>query len=149
MILKRTVLSPLLALGLLLLACQDHLDSIVTLKATLDGNSVKPLAIITSATGMFTGKLDLTTKVLDYSLSYSNLSATSVVAHLHQASGVNGTGLVDIIIPTGSNTSGSITGTSFPLRQAQVDSLVAGFYYVDLHTVTYPAGEIRGEVIKQ
>jgi hypothetical protein len=149
MILKKTIPFPLLILGLILLSCQDHLDTVVTLKATLDGKSVKPLAITTSATGLFTGKLDLTTKVLDYSLSYSDLSTMSTAAHLHQASGVNGTGLVDIIIPTGSNTSGNITGTTFPLRQTQVDSLVAGFYYVDLHTVASPGGEIRGEVVKQ
>lgn len=149
MILKKTILSPLLILGLFLLSCQDHLNPVVTLKAELDGNSVKPLAITTSATGVFTGKLDLTTKVLEYSLSYSDLSSPSTIAHLHQASGANGTGLVDISIPTGSNTSGTITGTTFPLRQNQVDSLVAGFYYVDLHTAANPAGEIRGEVIKQ
>ncbi|RRB13865.1 CHRD domain-containing protein [Larkinella knui] len=147
--LKKMPLFPLLILGFILLSCQDHQNTSITLKATLDGKTVKPLAIPTAATGLFTGKLDLTTNILAYSLSYTDLSAPSVVAHLHQASGVNGTGLVDIIIATGSNTSGSITGTTFPLRQAQVDSLVAGFYYVDLHTVAYPAGEIRGEVIKQ
>ena len=151
MILKNTILSATLALGLTQLSCQDHQDLSVTLKATLDGKSVKPLPITTAATGLFTAKLDLTTKVLDYSLSYSALSTPVVVAHLHKATGVNGTGLVDISIPMVSSTSGSVSGTTLlnPLSQNQVDSLVAGFYYVDLHTQSYPAGEIRGEVIKQ
>ena len=149
MILKKTILAATLALSLTLLACQDHREPVVTLKATLDGKSVKPILTPSSATGLFTGKLDLTTRVLDYSLSYSALSTPAVVAHLHKATGVNGTGLVDIIIPTPSNTSGSVNGTTFPLSQNKVDSLVAGFYYIDLHTPAYPAGEIRGEVIKQ
>ena len=146
---KRLSLPAVLVLGFLLLSCQDHQTSSVTLKATLDGKSVKPLPTTSSATGLFTGKLDLATHVLDYSLSYSALSTPAVVAHLHKATGVNGTGLVDIIISTPSNTSGSVSGSTFLLSQNQVDSLLAGFYYVDLHTAAYPAGEIRGEVIKQ
>ncbi|GAB4016908.1 CHRD domain-containing protein [Spirosoma migulaei] len=149
MILKYTILSATLALGLPLLSCQDHRDLSVTLKATLDGKSVKPLPTTSTATGLFTANLDLTTRELAYTLSFSDLSTPSVVAHLHKATGVTGTGLVDIIIPTPNNTSGSVNRTTFPLSQNQVDSLVAGFYYVDVHTLSYPAGEIRGEVKKQ
>ncbi|GAB4014246.1 CHRD domain-containing protein [Spirosoma koreense] len=151
MILNYTILFATLALGLTQLSCQDHANppTTVALKATLDGKSVKPIPINTSATGLFTGKLDLTTKVLEYSLTYSGLSSPAVVAHLHKATSVNGTGPVDIIIPTAGNTSGNVSGIPFLLSQNQADSLVAGFYYVDLHTAIYPGGEIRGEVIKQ
>jgi CHRD domain-containing protein len=34
------------------------------------------------------------------------------------------------------------------LSDAQVADLMAGMYYVNIHTDAYPAGEIRGQLVK-
>jgi hypothetical protein len=34
------------------------------------------------------------------------------------------------------------------LTDAQANDLMAGLYYVNIHTDTYPNGELRGQVVK-
>lgn len=65
--------------------------------------------------------------------------------HIHMAPvGVNG----PAVFPFSELTS-SINYTSLPLNSEQDADLYASLYYVNLHTTTYPNGEIRGQLIKQ
>ena len=42
-----------------------------------------------------------------------------------------------------------IVATATLASQARVDSMLAGFYYANLHTAAYGGGEIRGDIKKQ
>ena len=112
--------------------------------ATLNGASEKPTSTTSTATGTFVGNLNTTTRVLSYTVTYQGLTPTG--GHLHKITNPDGTGPVDIPFPTLAN---PIIATTSPLSQSQVDGLVSGQYYANLHTVQYPAGEIRGDVKKQ
>ena len=154
---KSTLLSlaALLTLGLALTSCLDDENPYTVglgvtpptrLTATLTGAGEKPTSTTSTATGTFTGSLNTTTRVLSYTVTYQGFSEALTGGHLHRITASNGTGPVDIPFPTLTN---PIIATTAALRQGQVDSLVAGQYYENLHTQTYPAGEIRGEVRKQ
>jgi ABC-type xylose transport system permease subunit len=139
----------LLGIGLTISSCSNEENPTITstttrLTTTLTGAGEKPTSTTSAATGTFAGNLNTTTRVLSYTVTYQGLTPTG--GHLHRITNADGTGPVDI--PFTSLTS-PIIATTAALRQGQVDSLVAGQYYANLHTTTYKGGEIRGEVKKQ
>ncbi len=137
----------LLALGVSLIACNDHRefagDAKIPLVATLSGAAEKPMSVSTAATGSFVGVIDRATRVLSYTVTYSGL--TPVAGHLHRITpnAANGIGPVEIPFPS---LASPIIGTATLTTAGRVDSLLNGFYYSNLHTPTYPGGEIRGDI---
>ena len=140
-------------------ACKNDTNTVVTpptntiFAATLNGASQKPTSTTSPATGTFSGNLDNTTRVMSYTLNYMSLptSSTVTMAHLHEVtpnstSGVNGTGPPVIPFPT---LTSPIIGTTPALTQARVDSMKNGFFYANIHTSDYPAGAIRGNLVRQ
>jgi hypothetical protein len=154
---KSAILSvaALLALGTTFMSCKDEENPTTTvptptttrLVATLNGAGEKPTSTTSTATGNFVGDLNTTTRVLSYTLTYTGpLSSTLTGGHLHRITKADGTGPVEI--PFSSLTS-PISGTTTLTTTTRVDSLLNGFYYANLHTTLYPAGEIRGDIKKQ
>jgi CHRD domain-containing protein len=113
-----------------------------SLKATLSGAAEVP-PNSSSATGSLSGKFNNETNVLTWTVTYSGLSAPATAAHFHgpalpgQNAGV-ALGFKDAATP--------ITGQA-TLNSGQAADLMAGKWYVNVHTATYPAGEIRGQVL--
>ena len=139
-------------------ACKNDTTTVMTpitktiFSAVLNGASEKPTSTTSPATGTFEGSLENTTNVLSYTLTYTGFPASSPLTggHLHQVtpnstSGVNGTG--PVAIPFGSLTS-PVVGTA-TLTQAKADSMKNGFFYANLHTAAFPAGAIRGNLVRQ
>ena len=135
----------LLGLGTLLTSCNDHqafpADAQIEFVSTLSGAAEKPTAVVSAATGNFAGTLNRTTRVLSYTVTYSGL--TPIMGHLHRINAANGTGPVEIPF---ASLSSPIIGTTTLTTAGRVDSLINGFYYANLHTTAYPAGEIRGNL---
>jgi len=89
---------------------------------------------------------DLTT--LNASVSFAGLSSNAVGAHIHGPAGP-GTN-APIIFPFTNVpplTNGSIPAQSFPLTFAQVAQFQAGLFYLNIHSVLSPGGEIRGQIV--
>ena len=114
-----------------------------TYTATINAASEKPTSTTSTAIGAFVGTLDETTRTLSYTVTYSGL--TPVAGHLHRVTMANGTGPVVFGFP---NLTSPIIGTAVFRNQVSMDSLKNGFYYANLHTATYPGGEIRGDIKK-
>lgn len=114
----------------------------VTYKATLNGTSEVP-SNASSAIGLATLTYDPNTKLFTIVVTHNLATATG--GHIHKAAtGVNG----EVIFPFLSLTS-PINYTSTALDATQLSDLNAGLYYVNLHTASFPSGEIRGQLIKQ
>lgn len=104
------------------------------------------------ASGSGTATLNAAGTELSFSFSFSGLSGPFVAAHFHNAaSGVNGpivrTLTGDITGMLGSGVWRSTDGE--PLTSALVTALRNGEIYINIHTNTYPNGEIRGQLIPQ
>lgn len=114
------------------------------MKATLDGKSEVPPNTST-ATGTAEIDYDPASRKLSWKLTYSGLSGPVVAAHFHgpAEAGKNAGVAVPILNAGTSPVSGSAT-----LTDAQAADLVAGKYYINVHTAANPAGEIRGQVTK-
>ncbi|QWG14950.1 CHRD domain-containing protein [Bradyrhizobium sediminis] len=114
------------------------------LKATLDGKAEVPA---TTSAGKGTADLDYdaATKKLSWKLTYSGLSGPATAAHFHGPAAAGANGGVALAIP---NAAASPVEGSATLTDAQAADLMAGKYYINIHTAANPAGEIRGQVTK-
>ncbi len=92
-------------------------------------------------------------KVLSYKVKWENLSDTIVGIHIHgQAPTGFAATIVQNILTTKNEAGfpfrgGSYTGTLL-IDGAKIkeQDLLNGFYYLNIHSKTYPAGEIRGQI---
>ena len=114
------------------------------MKATLDGKSEVPP---NTSAGKGTADLeyDAASKKLSWKLTYSGLSGPATAAHFHGPAEAGKNAGVAVAIP---NATTSPVEGSATLTDAQAADLVAGKYYINIHTATNPGGEIRGQVGK-
>ena len=132
----------LAALACALLLASPGIAEVVNLKATMDGKSQVP-PNSSPATGTLTATYDTSSKQLSWKGSYSGLSGPATAAHFHSAeAGKNGPVAVPIA-PATSPFEGSAT-----LTDEQANDLLAGKFYVNVHTEANKGGEIRGQVTK-
>jgi len=113
------------------------------MKATLDGKSEVP-PNSSAASGTADVDYDSASKKLSWKLTYSGLSGPATAAHFHgPAEPGKNAGVAIPITNTASGSEGSAT-----LTDAQAADLMAGKYYVNVHTEANKGGEIRGQVMK-
>jgi len=114
------------------------------MKATLDSKSEVPA---NASAGKGTADLDYdpATKKLSWKLNYSGLSGPATAAHFHGPAEAGKNAGVAVAIP---NAAASPVEGSATLTDAQAADLVAGKYYINIHTAANPGGEIRGQVTK-
>jgi Cu/Zn superoxide dismutase len=128
-----------LPLGLVTVAAAE----MVKLQAELKGsNEVPPNT--SSGSGKAEATFDTDSKVLTYTVTYSDLSGPALGAHFHGPSepGKN----AGIALPFKSAQS-PIQGTA-TLTEAQAADLLAGKWYANIHTAANPGGELRGQMAK-
>ena len=114
------------------------------LKATLDGKAEVP-ANTSAGTGTADLDYDAATKKLTWKVTYSGLSGPATAAHFHGPAEAGKNAGVAVAIP---NADKSPVEGSATLTDAQAADLLAGRYYVNIHTQANPGGEIRGQVTK-
>jgi hypothetical protein len=114
------------------------------MKAMLDGKSEVP-ANTSAATGTADIDYDAASKKLTWKLTYSGLSGPATAAHFHGPAEAGKNAGVAVAIP---NATASPAEGSATLTDAQAADLMAGKYYVNIHTAANPGGEIRGQVTK-
>jgi hypothetical protein len=131
----------------LLIALQNgvpaaHAETI-TLKADLKGaNEVPPN--ISPASGKAEATFDTETRLLSWTVTYTDLTGPAVGAHFHGPSepGKN----AGIVLPFKAGGS-PIHGTAI-INENQAADLLAGKWYANIHTAANPGGELRGQMTK-
>jgi CHRD domain len=114
------------------------------MKATLDGKSEVP-PTTTAGTGTAEIDYDPASKKLSWKVTYSGLSGPATAAHFHGPAEAGKNAGVAVAIPNAGKSPAEGNAT---LTDAQAADLMAGKYYVNVHTAANPAGEIRGQVTK-
>src|SRR5471032_2115400 len=114
------------------------------MKVTLDSKSEVP-PNTSAGTGTADVDYDAASKKLTWKLTYSGLSGPATGAHFHGPAEAGKNAGVKVAIP---NATSSPAEGSATLTDAQAADLMAGKYYVNVHTAANPGGEIRGQVMK-
>lgn len=149
----------MLSLSFVLTGCDDDDDDInipsgdmITLnEVALTGASEVP-PVTTNATGTFRGTYNMDTKVINYTISFQGITPNAM--HFHRgAEGVAGP--VTIPINPGQDPYSStntytspLVGATPPLSAAQEAELLAGEWYLNIHSEQYPNGELRGQITR-
>ena len=151
----------MVSLAVLNFASPSHAE-IIQFKADLKGsNEVPPNQ--TAGTGTVTATFDPATKQMSWAGNYSGLGGPPTAAHFHgpAAAGVNARLVLWISDNIGQCSQGECRSKSdtkahpsnpfqgsATLTDAQISDLLAGLYYVNIHTDAFPGGELRGQLIK-
>lgn len=125
----------------LLASGASHAD-MLNLGASLSGAAEVP-PNTSAGMGQLQAEFDKATKTLRYTLRYSGLSGPVKAAHFHgPAEAGKNAGVV-----LGINNAGeSPVQGSAVLTADQAADLLAGKWYVNVHTAANPGGEVRGQV---
>ncbi len=137
----------------------------------MSGFHEAPNAIFSEGTGSFKADINDDAQTITFELTYSGLSAPAAAAHIHFGNRFNASGISAFLCgggskppcPPGTTTEATVTGTITaadvigPVNQGiapgQFDRLVRalreGVAYANVHTATFPSGEIRGQINDQ
>lgn len=127
----------------------DDDDNVVERSGLAIGGDQEVPARTTAATGTMNVSYNKTSNILSFTVNWQNLTAVPTGSHIHgpAARGVNAGIKYDFFDAFPKTISGSFSGTVTVDEVAiKEDSLLNGFYYVNIHTATFPGGEIRGQI---
>lgn len=141
----RTFLSlGVIAAALSLSACGSMVASnAMALSAKLSAANEVP-SNTSAGTGMLDASLDKQTNVLTWTVTYAGLTGPVKAGHFHgpAAAGAN----AGVALGFSGSVESPIKGTA-TLTAAQAADVMAGKWYVNLHTAANPGGEVRGQVM--
>lgn len=113
-----------------------------TATTQLSGTSEVP-AVTGSASGTMQAKLDTKTNQLTWTITYAGLTGPATAGHFHGPANVGEN--AGVAIPLTGSLVSPISGSAM-LSPAQLADVMAGKWYINLHTAANPNGEIRGQL---
>ena len=135
-------------------------NNAVVLRATLNGGEETPTAVLSGAVATAEVGVDSENQEIAVQVRVFNLPSGSTASHIHIAPrGVTGPVVIDF--PIGRGVTGDFTlnfrvhdGVAFHARPEigintfadALQAIVGGQAYVNIHTSTFPGGEIRGQL---
>ncbi|WP_084523785.1 CHRD domain-containing protein [Adhaeribacter aquaticus] len=148
----------LLVMALVLGACKkDEESPVVTFQTTtLSGANERPTVVNSPGTGTVNGSYNKDTKTITYTIAWSGITTNVTGMHFHNAiptanlpaTAVSG----NIVIPipgTGNPATytSPVSGTTRTLTADEETALLAGNWYVNIHSSQFPGGELRAQVL--
>lgn len=113
-----------------------------TFEVVLNGHQQVPM-VDSMATAMATVEVDESLMLVKASLNTENIEGFSA-AHIHQGGiGLNG----DVAFAFSAAGSGLYEVAETTVTQTQIDDLLDGQWYINVHTDTFPDGEVRGQIV--
>jgi len=139
-----------LALAALIVGATAARADVLNFQADLTGGREVP-SNDSPATGHVDATLDTSTNMLTWTCVYSRLSAAPIGAHFHgPVSYVGATSEENAPIQVGTpgNLASPFSGKAV-IDATQAQDLKIGRWYFNLHSTKFPAGEIRGPVVRK
>ncbi len=128
----------------------EVVDNMKRVTVTLTGAQETP-AVTSTGTGTAKLVFDPALKTIKYDMTWTLGSSTATTTNMHFHGAEDGSDLkssgvaIGITGFTTANT-GTISGTTVPLTDVQVAQLLAGKWYLNIHSSTVPGGELRGNI---
>ena len=122
----------------------------IPIQAYLTGGGEVP-ANNSPAKGLMVGTFDTDTNTLEWTVTYSGLSGGPIGAHFHgpiSYLGLTPEENAPIQVGTPGNLASPFHGVA-KIDDAQAKDLKDGRWYFNLHSTKFPAGEIRGPIVRR
>ena len=138
----RISLAAFVALSMMLIPVAALAET-VALAADLSGTVQVP-ANPSKGKGTLTATYDTDTKTFSWSGTYAGLTGQPIAAHFHGPADTKMNAPVALNMDKHAS---PFQGTA-TLTDAQAADLLAGRWYANFHTPSYPGGELRGQVVR-
>jgi hypothetical protein len=113
------------------------------LRARLSGAAQVPSVATTTASGEGVFVINTKNNTVKFNIKIRNLSSSEAGAHIHGPAGVGANAGILFTLPAGNHKVGTWT-----YDESLEATILGGMTYVNVHTVNFPAGEIRGQIVK-
>jgi hypothetical protein len=116
---------------------------VISLSATIDGAQANAGAG-SGSPGFGTGTmtLDEATNLFSWDIQWSNLTGDVTAGHFHGPAAPGANAGIELLFDFSSNPAiGAAT-----LTDGQEADLLAGLWYINIHSITNPGGEVRGQI---
>lgn len=121
----------------------------IEFQAMLDQDQAVPApSPVPEAGGRAYVTLNTETNEIAWDINYYSLSGDIVAIHFHGPAKPGETGDIAVAIDNTSEMTGKLTGSA-KISAEQAQKLMDGLWYINIHTKLNPAGEIRGQLIRQ
>ena len=143
----RLIMSSVLMLSLLTLsACGMPItdEKSTKIKADLSSKSEVPPTAVDDAEGEVEVRIDKKNNKLTWEIEYKNLTGAVTKAHFHGPATISEN--AGVALPIDGDLASPIKGEA-TLTAEQMTEILAGKWYVNLHTAANPEGEIRGQLM--
>lgn len=138
----------ILAVAAMTVAAASPLQAeIVDFTAQLSAANEVP-AVASPAAGTASVRLDTASRQLSWIITLSGLTSQVTAWHFHGPAGPTANAPIVVHIPGVSAQAGQVTGST-AITVQQVRDVLAGRWYINGHTVTFPGGELRGQVLRR
>lgn len=142
-----TVLIRMGLVGMLALAPALAQAEAIWLRAQLRGDNEVP-PVTSPGKGDADVLVDTVTREVRWTVRFQDLSAPLSATHFHGPSASSGNAPILVPIATKLDRSGTIEGKA-TVNEQQVQDMLAGRWYINIHTPTYPSGELRGQLFRR
>lgn len=105
-------------------------------------NEVPPL--LSPGIARATATYDPTTRTLFWNITYSGLTGRPTAMHFHGPADATRNAGIALLIP--GDLASPVIGSAV-LTEAQAADLLAGTWYLNIHTAAHPAGELRAQMV--
>ena len=141
---RRVGISALLTALLVILPTGSAFGVIINLSASMDCAQAGTCGAGGTGTGTAVITLDTGSNLLSWNVSWSGMSGADFLAHFHGPAlpGQNAGVQVGIGVPSPQIGNAVISAS-------QAADLLAGLWYVNIHSTTFNGGEIRGQVVPE
>jgi hypothetical protein len=144
--LRTTLHSGVIALALsgLLVAASAAVAEMVSFKYEAKASNEVPV-VDSKGTGTVEATFDTATKTLSWTITYSGLTGPPLAMHFHGPAEADKN--AGIAVPIPGSLASPIKGSA-TLTDIQATDVMAGRWYINIHTAAFPPGEIRGQMTK-
>ena len=114
----------------------------------LTGSQSVP-SVDSTGSGWFTGTYNSDTKTLTYTFNWQlGAGFTLTAVHFHGPATSSQNAAIALGITGPASTNSGKYGGSAVLTQSQESDLLAGLWYINIHSTAFPNGELRGQLIE-
>jgi hypothetical protein len=136
------MISKIFVICALLFATAAFAANEVKMTADLTGAQTVP-PVKTAGKGAATVMFNKDNNELSWTVTYSGLSGPATMGHFHGPAAVGAN--AGVIVPFQGSVESPIKGKA-TITADQAKDLLAGMWYINIHTKENPGGEIRGQV---